>query len=195
MKKKSHISLVIIIISLSLYCCYHIYYYFLDKGSNDLIRDYYQSSVPLIDQEPIVKKMDNEIKEEYLGILKIPKINLQTGFYNINSKKNNVNESVTILKESTMPNNNGSIIYLTAHSGYGYLAFFKDLDKLELDDLIMIDINNNSYQYIVSDIYEMDKTGKIIVNHNIHENYLVLSTCSNNKDKQLVVVGKLIKNI
>ena len=157
-----------------------------------MIREYYQSNVSFVEPEKVVKKINNEVKEEYLGILKIPKINLQEGFYNINSKNNNINKSITILKESSMPDINGSIIYLTAHSGYGYLAFFKDLDKLELGDLITIDIKDNSYQYIVSNIYEMDKTGKIEVNHNINENYIVLTTCSNSKDKQLVVVGKLI---
>lgn len=180
-------------ISLSLFCCYHIYYYFLDKGSNDLVREYYQTNASVVEPERLVKKMSNEVKEEYLGILKIPKINLQEGFYNINSKKNNVNNSVTILKESTMPNINGSIIYLTAHSGYGYLAYFKDLDKLEIDDFITVDIRNDSYHYVVYDIYEVDKTGKITINHTINDNLLVLSTCSNNKGKQLVVISKLIK--
>ncbi len=194
MRKKSHISLIIIMISLSLFCCYHIYYYFLDKGSNDLIRNYYVNDVSLVNPKKTLVKINNDEKEEYLGILKIPKINLTQGFYNINSKNNNVNKSITILKESSMPSINGSIIYLTAHSGYGYLAFFKDLNKLELNDLITIDINNNSYKYIVNDIYEVDKNGKIMINHNPHDNYLVLSTCSAHKSKQLVVIGKLLND-
>ena len=190
MKEKKHISLIIIMISLSLFCCYHIYYYFLDKGNSNLIRNYYISETNE-ETKPIVKKINNE-NEEYLGILKIPKINLRQGFYNINSKNNNVSKSVTILNESTMLNNNGSIIYLTAHSGSGYLAFFKDLNKLVINDMIYLDIDGNHYKYIVNEIYELKRNGKIMVNHNIHENYLVLSTCSN-KDKQLVVISKLIR--
>lgn len=194
MKEKIHISFVIIMISLSLFCCYHIYYYFLDKGSNDLVKNYYINNVSEVKPQKNITKVSNEEKEEYLGVIKIPKINLIQGFYNINSKNNNVNKNITILKESTMPSRNGSIIYLTAHSGYGYLAYFKDLNKLTLNDLVTLDINSSNYKYIVSDIYEVDKTGTIMVNHNIHENYLVLSTCSNNKDKQLVVVSKLLNN-
>ena len=194
MKEKGHISLIIIMASLSLFCCYHIYYYFLDKGSNDLIRDYYYSdNTSISESKQLVKKMNIEEKEEYLGILKIPKINLRQGFYNVNSKNNDVSKNITILKESTMPSIDGSIIYLVAHSGYGYLAYFKDLNKLGLDDQVYLDMNHHTYQYVVSDIYEIEKNGKIIVNHNIHDNYLILSTCSNN-DKQLVVVSKLIKN-
>ena len=192
MKEKRHISLIIIMVSLSLFCSYHIYYYFLDEGSDDLVRSYYAVNNSISEDKPIIKNMNVEVKEGYLGILKIPKINLVQGFYNINSKNNIISKSVTILKESTLPNIHGSIMYLTAHSGYGYLAYFKDLDKLELDDIIYVDINSNSYQYIVSDIYEDDKNGKITVNHNINENFLVLSTCSDNKDKQLVVISKLV---
>ena len=194
MKEKIHISLIIIMISLSLFCCYHIYYYFLDKGSTDLVRNYYVNNSLEVEPQKINTKVINAEKEEYLGILKIPRINLIQGFYNINSKNNNVNKNITILKESTMPSENGSIIYLTAHSGYGYLAYFKDLYKLKLNDLISLDINSNSYKYIVNDIYEVDKTGTIIVNHNIHENYLVLSTCSNDKNKQLVIISKLLND-
>ncbi len=188
--KKSHISLIILMIAISLFGSYHIYYYFLDKNNNDLIRDYYISNTI---EEPVkvVKTINKEEKEEYLGILKIPKINLKEGFYNINSKNNNINKSIMILKESVLPSGNGSIIYLTAHSGTGYLAFFKDLNKLNINDIIYLDIENNSYQYIVNDIYEVDKNGKIAVNHNINENYLVLTTCSKN-NKQLVITSKLV---
>lgn len=190
--KKSHISLVIIMVSITLFSCYHIYYYYLDKGSNELVEVYYDNKIK---EDKPVTKIVNEEKEEYLGILKIPRLNLVQGFYSINSKNNNISKAVTILKESTFPNENGSIMYLVAHSGNSYIAFFKDLNKLRINDLINIDMNNNSYQYIINDIYELDKNGKITVNHNIHENYLVLSTCKG-EDKQLVITSKLInKNI
>ena len=188
MKKSIHISLIIIMLSLALFCCYHIYYYFLDQGSNELVEAYYERK---IEPERIVTKIDRKEKEEYLGILKIPKINLKEGFYQINSKNNNISKSVTILKESVLTIGNGSIIYLIAHSGTGYLAFFKDLNKLNINDMLYLDINNNSYQYVINDIYEVEKNGKIMVNHNIHEDYLVLSTCGEN-NKQLVITSKLI---
>ena len=194
MRRKNHISIIIFMITLSLYCSYHIYYYFLDTASDDLIRGYYINDT-IFEKKPDVKRVSNEVKEEYLGILKIPKIHLQEGFYDINSKNNNVNKAVTILKESTFPSSDGGIIFLTAHSGYGYLAFFKDLNKLEINDVVNIDINKHSYWYIINDIYEEEKNGKITVDHNIHENYLVLSTCSNKKDKQLVIIGKLMSDL
>jgi len=193
MKEKGHISLIIMMIALSLFGSYHIYYHFLNSESKDLVRNYYEEKI--VNEEKVIgQKMNSEVKEEYLGVLRIPKINLIEGFYNIYSKNNDVNRSVTILKESVMPSSNGSIIYLTAHSGSGYLAYFKNLNKLAINDIIYLDIENNRYQYIVSDIYEVIKNGIITVNRNINEKYLVLSTCSNNKEKQLVIVCKLINN-
>ena len=197
MKEKNHFSLIIIMLSLALFCSYHIYYYFLDIGTNELVEVYYEDKKEDVTNNKvnkIVTKLSNETKDEYLGILKIPKINLKQGFYSINSKNNNINKAVTILKESTFPSPNGSIIYLIAHSGNGYYAFFKDLDKLSINDIITLDINNNTYQYVVNDIYDMPKNGKITVNHNIHENYLVLSTCLG-KDKQLIITSKLINMV
>ena len=190
MKEKKHISLIILLISFSLFCSYHIYYYFLDKSNNDLVRNYYDT-LSINNDEPVISKVNNTKKEEYLGILRIPKISLVEGFYNINSKNNNIGKSVMILKESVMPNNNGSIIYLVAHSGTGYLAYFKNLDKLNIDDIIYLDIDNLSYEYVINDIYEVDRNGLININHNINDNYLILSTCSNN-DKQLVISSKLV---
>lgn len=190
MKEKKHISLIILLISFSLFCSYHIYYYFLDKSNNDLVRNYYDT-LSINNDEPVISKVNNTKKEEYLGILRIPKISLVEGFYNINSKNNNIGKSVMILKESVMPNIDGSIIYLVAHSGTGYLAYFKNLDKLNIDDIIYLDIDNLSYEYVINDIYEVDRNGLININHNINDNYLILSTCSNN-DKQLIISSKLI---
>lgn len=188
--KKGTISLMIIMISIALFCCYHIYYYYINRESDNLIRNnYYDNSNELSKVESI----SNEIKEKYLGVIKIPKINLEKGFYSVGSKNNNVNKNVTILKESTLPSDTGSVIYLAAHSGHGPLAYFKDLDNLVIDDMVYLTINNNHYDYIVNDIYELEKNGKITVNHNIHDNYLVLTTCAPN-NKQLIVVSKLINN-
>ena len=195
MKEKKPLSLMIIIFTLSLFCSYHIYYHFADVTNGDLVKTYYKKNEEETKSQSIVKKMNLNNEEQYLGILSIPKINLETGFYNINSKNNNVNNSVTLLRESIMPDKDGSIIYLAAHSGSGYLAYFKDLDKLSENDIISITYNKNNYHYIVNSIYEMPKNGEIIVNHNINEKCLVLTTCSKNKNMQLIIFAKMLNKI
>ena len=193
MKEKKPLSLMIFILTIATFCSYHIYYYVIDKANDNLVRNY-NTIDKEEDSEPVVSKLEQK-EETFFAILEIPKINLIEGFYNIDSSKNNVNKHVTLLKDSTMPNKNGSIIYLAAHSGTGYIAYFKDLDKLSIEDVINIKYQNKTYSYSINDIYEVPKNGTIMVNHNIHENYLVLTTCSKNKNQQLIITGKLINEI
>ena len=189
MRRNIHISLIIIMLSFALFSSYHIYYYFLNKNKEELIEEY--KEIPIINNETMVNKISNNIKkEEYIGIIEIPKIGLKEGFYNKNSSNNNVNKSVTILPES-----NDSIIYLAAHSGVGHLAYFKDLNKLSINDKINLTYHNINHTYLVTDIYEYPKIGHITINRNINLKYLILTTCSYNKDMQLVVVAKLINVI
>ena len=190
MKGKS-ISVIIIMLSLALFGSYHIYYSFEDMKEEELISRYLENDEV---KEEIVSEI-KEDKEDYYGILEIPKIKLKEGFYNKNSKNNNINKSVTILKESIMPEKDNSIVYLAAHSGNGHLAYFKDLNKLKIEDMIYLNYNKKSYTYTIVDIYELEKVGDITINRNIHDNYLILTTCSNNKNMQLVVVSKLVNKI
>lgn len=199
MKEKYHISLIMIVLSLALFSSYHIYYYFLNQKDDVLIEKYFNKSEAVIDNVNLVSETvnkENEInEEEYLGIIEIPKIKLQEGFFGVLSKNNNVSTSVTLLSSSVMPDKDNSIIYLAAHSGTGYLAFFKNLNKLTNEDIINITYKNKKYTYTITDIYEYPKIGSIIVNRNINDDYLVLTTCSNHKDMQTVIVSKLIKKI
>jgi LPXTG-site transpeptidase (sortase) family protein len=94
-----------------------------------------------------------------------------------------------VLEGSKMPNT----LFLAAHSGNSVISYFKKLDKLVIDDEVIIHYQNKKYYYQVSDIYEVEKTGFIDINKNIHENILVLTTCSKDDTKQLVVKAKLIK--
>ena len=198
MNERKPLSLVIIIFTLALFCSYHIYYYFINKTNEELVQKYQieaEKNNDLENKTPKINKMSSVDEDEYIALLEIPKINLMEGFYSTNSSKNNVNYNITLLNESTMPDQDGSVIYLAAHSGTGYLAYFKDLNKLSLDDFIIINYQNKKYTYSINDIYEIPKNGTITINHNIHENYLVLTTCSNNKNQQLVIVSKFFNKI
>lgn len=127
------------------------------------------------------------IKEEPIGALIIEKINLNKPLYEINSKKNNIEENITILKGSIEPNKNNSIFFLAAHSGPGEIAFFNNLDKLNINDIITLKYKNIKYYYSVKDIWETNKDGNIEVNKDIN-NQLILTTCSKNDNtKQLVI--------
>lgn len=132
--------------------------------------------------------------DNYLAILEIPKINLKQGIYDINSTYNDVDKNIYVLKETSFPNNLESHIILAAHSGYGYQAFFNNLNKLNINDNIYFYYNNYKYIYEIKDIYEVAKTGKIDLKMN-YQNDINLITCIYNTNKQIVYTGELIKYI
>ena len=187
MKRIKPISLTIIIFSLALLGSYHIYYHFVDNINDSLVNDY-EENIESINSIGVVEKINNN-KENYIGLLEIPKINLKKGFYNVNSSLNNVNQNIELLKNSNMPDKEGTTIYLAAHSGNSYLGFFKNLKYLNLNDEIIIYYNNIKYTYIINNVYEMDKNGYIEINKNNNDNYVVLTTCNDNM--QLVITAKL----
>lgn len=125
-------------------------------------------------------------KANYISILKIPKINLQKGLFNPNSSLNNIDKNIQILENSVMPGENGNI-FLAAHSGTSNVSYFKNLGKLGLGDLIVLDFNNKSYNYYVNNIYEIEKTGELNIDAHSNNKTLVLITCVRNSNKQLVV--------
>ena len=112
----------------------------------------------------------------------------------MNSSANSVNKHVTILKESILPTEDkDSIIFLAAHSGTGHLAYFKDLNKLQLGDIVVFTYNNIIYTYKVSNVFLEEKDGDIEINKSSN-NQLVLTTCSPNSDSKQLMVDTILIN-
>ena len=133
-----------------------------------------------------ISTVNKDENDEIIGTLTIDKLNLSRKIYNINSSHNNVEENVTIL------NDDMNLIVLAAHSGPGYIAFFNDLDKLELNDTVNLTYNNKKLVYKVTNIEEQPKDGTIEINKT-DKQMLILTTCSKkDKTKQLVVITEKI---
>lgn len=170
------------------------------EGNN--INDFYEL------QEEISSNQENEIKQEkqeekveenvyrepYLAVLKIDKINLERGIYSINSKNNNVNKNIQLLKESNLPDKENGNVIIAGHSGNSYKAYFKNLVKLNNGDEAKLVYNGKTYIYSLSNYYEVEKTGKVEISRNINKQTLTLITCKHNTNKQIVFVFEL-KNI
>lgn len=132
------------------------------------------------------KQKNSKEKTEYMTLI-IKKINLKEKIYNLNDKRNNIEEHVTILKESIMPDKENSILFIAAHSGTGKIAYFEKLDKLKEGDEIVLIYNKKYIKYYVKDIWEENKNGYINVNKE-KEKQLILTTCSpHKKNKQLII--------
>lgn len=141
--------------------------------------------------DEVEKEKKPKIKYDYIAVLKIPKINLEKGLVEKNSKYNNINYGVQILKESDSPDViNGNVI-LAAHSGTANISYFRNLDKLDLGDDAIIYYQGNTYIYKVVKKYDADKTGKINIKRDRNTSTLTLITCRHNTDKQIVIILEL----
>jgi len=209
--KNSTIMLIgIIIISVGI--CFGLYEYFVErknKAFSNMNIMLYESEQPkniILDdsniesEEQISDDLDNgdskdndSIFEEstynYLGVLEIPKINLKNGFYDLNSKYNNVDYNVTIINGSTYPDTQNNNLILAAHSGDCNYCYFDKLYKLQTDDLAYIQYKNKKYTYKIVDIYEVEKDGTVAIYRDYDKNCLTLITCTRGSNtKQTVYI-------
>lgn len=142
----------------------------------------------LINNQNIYKQNNEEI----IGNLIIDKINLDMPLYNIESKNNNIEENITILKESILPPKEKSIVFLAAHSGTSKISYFDDLDKLEINDTIFLTINNTENVYQIKNIYKQKKNGYIHINKE-NKDQLILTTCDPNNNKYQLIINSTKK--
>ena len=141
------------------------------------------------------QKINKNINNNYIeiiGKLEIKKLNINKPLYEIYNDKNNIEENIEILKESILPPNNKSIVFLAAHSGTSNISYFNELDKLEKKDIIELTINNKVYIYEVKDKYRQKKKGYININKE-KENQLILTTCDPNNEKYQLIINSTIK--
>ena len=139
-------------------------------------------------------EINNKYKdiEQYIGYLEIPRINFKRGFYDINSSLNNVEANIEINKKSSYPNiSNGNLI-IAGHSGTGPKAFFKDLYKLEVNDLLIVTYGGKRYQYKITNIYKEKNTGTIAIKRNYDKTTITLVTCTKDDNStQTIYIGEL----
>jgi len=123
------------------------------------------------------------------GYINIPKIKLNTTFFN----NDNLDKNVIILKPSEYPNKENSLLILAGHSGNGKYAYFNNLYKLKKQDIIYVTYNQIKYSYSIVDIYYEKKDGNVNIYKFKDTKTLILITCTNHKKNlQTVYVSKLI---
>ena len=166
-----------------------------DNNEEELIKE----EVPIIgkieeDIKPTIEKINAIPKEKELMTLEIPKINFIGSIYNKNSKLNNIDKNIIIMNESDMPDKEGGIIIIGGHSGIGKYAYFKNLNKLKIDDVVIINYLNKKYYYKVIEYHLDSKDGSISINNINKKNKLFLFTCNpNDKNNYLVYNLELFK--
>ena len=177
---------------------YHIYSdYRLKNIEEDNIQGFFEEEQKIDEtpQEEVFVEVENknvsETNYDYIAVLEIPKINLKRGLSQ-DKYYNNVNRNVEILKGSTMPNISKGNFILAGHSGSGRVAYFRNLNKLTIDDISYIYYGGIKYTYKVNNIYDIEKTGTATITRDLNKTTLTMITCRHNTNKQIVIISELI---
>lgn len=124
-----------------------------------------------------------------IATLEIPSISLKQELYDKNDVRNNLNEHIIFLPSSSTPDKDKGNVIIAGHNGLTNAAYFKNLHRLKLGDMISLTYYGKSYTYKVVDMYKVAKTGQVEVIRDSNKRTITLITCSGNKD-QLVVIGE-----
>jgi len=128
-------------------------------------------------------------KNENNILLTIPRISLNQVLYEKGDEKNNLDERLIFLKSSSLPEEKGGNVIIAGHSGFGNIAYFKDLYKVKVGDNIFLNYYGKKYSYEVTRKYKVPKTGEVEVIRDPNDSSITLITCYGSKE-QLVVIGK-----
>lgn len=188
-KSKSHLicGSLLVIVGILIFIFPIIYNKYQEKQEEIKLEYFFEVST--IDNYNVI---EDTKQEDYIAVLEIPIINLKKGLYAIESKNNNVNKNIEIIDSSDMPDITKGNFILAGHSGTGRIAFFDDLDKLIIDDTIIVYYKNIKYIYQINNIESIVKDGTIEIKREF-ESMITLTTCNQeNKNEQLVITGILI---
>ena len=137
---------------------------------------------------------DNGGYETYVGILTIPKIGFNKGFYKKESSLNNVKFNIKILDMSSYPDEANGNVIIIGHSGNYSNSYFGNLYQLELGDTASIEYQNKVYTYKIVNIYTDTKDGTVTVYRDETKNCLTLITCTKDDETtQTIYIFELIQ--
>lgn len=167
---------------------------FIDEQKNVPINEVYVEESVVVETKEEPKSEEKVSTPNYIAVLEIPKINMKKGLFDKDSSNNNVDKNIQILKESDMPDKiNGNFI-LAGHSGSGRIAYFKNLNKLEIGDIAYVYYNGGRYGYKLVNSYEIDKTGKANIIRNANKTTMTLVTCKHNTEKQIIFIFEIMED-
>ena len=164
-----------------------------DKQDEELLEEFYSNEEENIESTEIPQEKE-EVKEQvkinYIAVLKNPKINLERGLVDPNSYLNNVKYNLQWIDGTSMPDEENGNVIIAGHSGSARISYFRKLDKLVIGDDIFLVYKNTEYKYKVVDIYDIEKTGKAEIIKNKNTTTITLITCRHGTNKQIVVIAE-----
>lgn len=150
------------------------------------------SSYEITQTEITYQEKSNIVKitSSPLGYLTIPKLQLHLPWYSLNDEENTVSRNVQFIKSNLPDIKNGNFI-LAAHSGNSNVSYFKNLQLLEIGDVIFITYQGKTYTYEMIHSYEVLKKSFNMIRPT-NETTLTLITCVTRTNRRYIVVAKQI---
>ncbi|HOO67768.1 MAG TPA: sortase [Bacilli bacterium] len=112
---------------------------------------------------------------------------------NISSIDDEVN-GIVMFSEYGRPDEEGTNTIIAAHSGYGENALFNNLNKLEINDEIIIIYNNKEYVYLVNNVYEVDEYDTSVLG-NMENTSLTLMTCKKGDSSKRIIAVSVLDSV
>lgn len=160
------------------------------ENIKEFFEDYEENS----NTDEIVEKQETKQVQNtnYIAVIEIPTINLQTGIVMSNASYTTMNRNVSVYPTADMPSvDNGNFI-LFAHNGSSRVSYFKNINRLKDNDKIYIYYNNNKYTYNVIRKYDVSMYNSSPLNRVENKTIITLITCKSGNNKyRTVIVGEL----
>ncbi len=134
-----------------------------------------------------IKNVNSQSENVYIAVLEIPSVLLKTGLVDFNSFRNDVDKGIQIIEGSQFPDVDKGNLILAAHSGTSNISYFKNLYKLKTGAKVYIYYSGIKYEYILDNIYNVKKTGKVKIQRNSNKSTLTLITCTKNNDTEQTI--------
>ncbi|MDU6175612.1 MAG: class D sortase [Clostridium perfringens] len=125
-----------------------------------------------------------------IGILNIPKINLEIGIIEGVSYED-IKYVVGHFPGSPMPGEKGNFS-IAGHRISYFGQAFKDIDKLEKEDKVKVTYNGKEYTYEVTDMYEVTPNETEALNPT-KDATITIVTCTTDAKNRVIVKGKLVE--
>ena len=125
-----------------------------------------------------------------IGILNIPKINLEIGIIEGVSYED-IKYVVGHFPGSPMPGEKGNFS-IAGHRISYFGQAFKDIDKLEKGDKVKVTYNGKEYTYEITDMYEVTPNETEALNPT-KDATITIVTCTTDAKNRVIVKGKLVE--
>lgn len=152
-------------------------YYEMKKYNEDLNKKG-QNIVDAFSYEtPSFDLMKYGLSENIIGIIKIPKINLELPIY-LGATAENLNKGATHLSQTSIPlGEKNSNVVIAAHRSLFRNQFFKNIDKLSAGDEVIIQTlwNELTYKVTIKNVISPSDSSKILIQKD--KDLVTLVTC------------------